>query len=77
MNYAVEQRLRLIDFLLAFYGHVGRGELIVYFGIGEATATRDLALYAEQNPDNLVYEPGAKRWVRTANFFPRYAMGEP
>lgn len=68
MNYAVEQRLRFIDFLLFHYGSVSRIELTDYFGIGEATATRDFAMYRERAEGNLVLNTTTKRWVRTESF---------
>lgn len=73
MTYAVEQRLRMIDFLLHFYGSVSRGELIDFFGIGEATASRDFALYSEKCPGNSLLNQQSKRWVKTNNFKRAYA----
>lgn len=68
MNYAVEQRLRMIDFLLAYFGSVGRPELEDYFGIGGATVTRDFQLYNQQAPGNMVLNTHSKRWVRSDTF---------
>lgn len=68
MNYALEQRLRLIDFLLHHYGSVGRAELMDYFGIEQATATRDFAAYRAIAPGNAVMNPTTKRWVRPESF---------
>jgi len=68
MSYAVEQRLRLIDFLLQRYGHVGRAELEDYFGIGEATATRDFAMYLAKAPGNALLNNVSKRYVRAETF---------
>lgn len=68
MNYAQEQRLRLIDFLLAHYGSVGRAEVADFFAIGGATVTRDFALYSERAPGNAVLNPSSKRWVKTDTF---------
>ena len=68
MNYAVEQRLRLIDFLLQHYGSVSRGELVDFFGIGDATATRDFSLYAEKAPGNALMNTISKRWVKSDTF---------
>lgn len=68
MNYAVEQRLRFIDFLLFHYGSIGRGEVIDYFGVGGATVTRDFALYAELRPGNMALNNVSKRWVKTETF---------
>jgi len=75
MNYAVEQRLRLIDFLLYRYGSVGRDELIDFFGIGPATATRDLAAYSKKAPNNAVINPSSKRWVKLETFTPLFTYG--
>lgn len=68
MNYAVEQRLRMIDFLLHYYGSVARAELIDFFGIGSSTATRDFALYAEKAPGNALVNQMSKRWVKSDTF---------
>lgn len=68
MNYAIEQRLRLIDFLLAHYGAVGRDELVDYFGISGAQVTRDFAQYRQLNPGNMVLNTHSGRWVRSDTF---------
>lgn len=68
LSYAVEQRLRLVDFLLAQYGHVKRVALMDYFGIGEATATRDFGLYHEIAPGNMALNPADKTYYRTTAF---------
>lgn len=73
MNYAVEQRLRFIDCMLAYYGRVGRNELTDFFGIGEATATRDFLLYKEAAPDNLIYSLSEKTYVRGDGFLRVYS----
>ena len=68
LTYAVEQRLRLVDFLLAQYGHVKRAALMDYFGIGEATATRDFGAYHEIAPGNMALNPSDKTYYRTTGF---------
>jgi len=70
MNYAVEQRLRFIDFLLYQYGHVNRIAIIDYFGIAPATATRDFVLYQQKAPTNMLYDPKTKTY-RTTHVFKR------
>ena len=72
-NYAIEQRLRLLDFLLEHYGHVGRTELCAFFGISAPCASLDLTMYREANPGNADYDFKVKRWVRSATFKPRYS----
>lgn len=73
MNYAVEQRLRMIDFLLSHYGSVGRGELEDYFGIAPSCATRDFAMYVEKHPGNAILNQSSKRYVRLDTFKRVYA----
>ena len=68
MNYAQEQRLRFIHFLLTHYGNVGRAEIEDFFGVGGATSTRDFALYNSIFPGNAVMNPASKRWVKTETF---------
>lgn len=68
MNYAIEQRLRFIDFLLHHYGSVGRAEIVDYFGLGTATVTRDFAMYADLYPGNLALNNVSKRYVKTETF---------
>ena len=68
MNYAVEQRLRLIDFLLAHYNSVGREEIEDYFGISSAQVTRDFQMYIKLAPANMLLNGSSKRWVRSDTF---------
>jgi hypothetical protein len=68
LTYAVEQRLRLVDFLLAQYGNVKRAALMDYFGIGEATATRDFGAYHGIAPGNMALNPSDKTYYRTNAF---------
>lgn len=72
MNYAVEQRLRMIDFLLNQYGKVNRKALMEYFGIGEASATRDFRLYEKKHPNNSVYDSSSKFYVKAPLFRKAY-----
>lgn len=68
LNYAIEQRLRLIDFLLAQYGSVGRNELMIFFGISSAQATRDFKQYMEMAGDNALLNRKSRRYVRADTF---------
>ena len=64
------QRSRIfhIDFRLFFLGTVTRQDLVSRFGIKEAAATRDLALYRNIAPGNLNYHPAAKKYFNTDAF---------
>lgn len=68
LTYAVEQRLRLIDFLLANYASVGPRQLIDFFGISLPQATRDFAMYNKVHPGNMEYMSSAKYWQITPEF---------
>ena len=39
-----------------------------YFGIGEATATRDFSAYHEIAPGNMALNPSDKTYYRTTTF---------
>lgn len=72
MKYAVMQRLRMIDFLLSHYGYVNRSAIIDFFGIGDATATRDFGEYQRLAPLNMVYSGTERAYYKTQNFKPLY-----
>jgi hypothetical protein len=67
-TYAVEQRLRFIDFLLHRYGTLNRIAIMDFFGISEPCASRDIQQYIELVPDNAVYDHKAKTYIRGLNF---------
>lgn len=65
-----KERLAHIDFRLYFLGSVSRVDLVNRFGIKEAAATRDLALYRESAPNNLSYDTKAKLYLVSPHFSP-------
>lgn len=67
-TWAVEQRLRFIDFLLAEYGALNRSALMDYYGISAPQASSDIAAYLEVAPSNAKYDLKAKTYRRTAEF---------
>jgi hypothetical protein len=68
LKYAVEMRMRFIDFLVAQYGTINRSVLVDYFGISMPAASRDLGDYLKLAPGNMVYDLNAKTYVRGVNF---------
>jgi len=72
MTYAIEQRLRLIDFLLEVYGYVNRKALEDYFGISTPQASHDFKSYMKCAPDNMIYDTSSKRYIRTTTFQRRW-----
>lgn len=73
LKYAVEQRLRFIDFLLHQYGNLNRSAIMDFFGISQPCATRDIQHYIELAPANAVYDKKAKTYIRGANFKRKWA----
>jgi hypothetical protein len=73
LNYAQRERLAFIDFCLQFTGQISRADLISHFGIGLASSSRDLTLYKELAPSNLVLEHKTKQYFRTAQFNPIFS----
>ena len=67
-----QERLSHIDFRAWFIGQVGRSDLVARFGMGEAAATRDLALYRALVPCNLIYNAKTKVYLATSDFRPIY-----
>jgi hypothetical protein len=67
-GWAIVQRLRFIDFLLAQYGTLNRGALMDYFGISTPQASADIKAYLQFAPGNAVYDRAAKTYRRTEEF---------
>ena len=67
-TYAVEQRLRMIDFLLANYGQINRCAIEDYFGISKPQASNDFRAYMEQAPGNMVYCNARKAYITGPSF---------
>ncbi len=72
VSQAQRERLSYIDFRLRFLGTIGRGDLVERFGIREAAATRDIALYRELAPQNLIFDTRSKRYRQTEAFAPLF-----
>lgn len=64
------ERLFHIDFRAQFLGSIARVNIVRRFAVGEAAATRDLALYRSLAPDNLDFDQRAKLYRRAAGFLP-------
>lgn len=67
-SYAVEHRLRFIDFLFHQYGQVNRSAITDYFGVSTPQASNDLGDYLELAPANATYDARAKAYIRTPEF---------
>lgn len=68
IKYAVEQRLRFIDFLVAHYGFINREALVDYFGISTPQVSNDIGAYLKLAPGNIVYDRHSKCYRRADDF---------
>lgn len=66
--YAVMQRLRFIDFLMAHYGEINRSAVVNYFGVSHPTASNDFKLYMNLAPNNMAYDAQLKSYRRSPLF---------
>jgi predicted DNA-binding transcriptional regulator YafY len=69
---ATLERFKHIEFLLQFRGWVNRNDLIEYFEIGEAAATRDFKHYNDLCPGNMELNPSSKKWELIPSSFKRH-----
>lgn len=72
ISQAQKERLFHIDFKLRFLGLINRNDIVTRFGIKQAAATRDIALYKELAPNNLTYDTKAKTYFQTNTFKPLF-----
>lgn len=67
------ERLNYLEFRAFFTGQISRADLIQRFGISEAAATRDLAIYREEAVGNLEFDTVSKIY-RIAKTFSLYYL---
>lgn len=72
MAQAQRERLAYIDFRLYFLGEVSRADICTRFGVAPAGATRDLAVYREAAPDNMVFNGSTKTYRMAVRFRPLF-----
>jgi hypothetical protein len=70
LSWAVEKRLKFLEFRLGWEGKLRRADLIDLFDISAQQASADIAKYHEIAPENLTYDGSAKTYVATASFHP-------
>jgi predicted DNA-binding transcriptional regulator YafY len=61
--------LEYLEFMLRFRGWVSRSDLTERFGLGEAAATRDIRLYRDLAPDNMVLNQSTKKYEIQESIF--------
>lgn len=67
-KYAVEMRLRYIEFCLENRGGVKRGDLVSYFGISTQQASFDINLYRRVAKGNIEYDMHLKCFKRLETY---------
>ena len=72
LSHAQRERLAYIDFRLYFMGEIGRPDLASRFAVAPAGATRDLALYREIAPQNIVFDGSSKIYRIRQAFSPLF-----
>lgn len=68
MKWATRQRLQYIEIMAFYCGLVSRTDVARAFGISDAAATKDLALYGKLAPDNLIYKQALFGYVPGPTF---------
>jgi predicted DNA-binding transcriptional regulator YafY len=71
-RWGVERRLEFVEFRLFWEGGVNRSDIVEQFGVSVPQASKDLALYQEQAPHNIVYDRSEKRYFASDAFRPRF-----
>jgi len=71
-RWGVERRLEFVEFRLFWEGGVNRSDIVDEFGVSVPQASKDLALYQEQAPANIVYDRREKRYFASDAFRPRF-----
>lgn len=77
LRWGIEKRLEFIEFRLFWEGRVNRADIIDAFDVSVPQASKDLALYQEQAPENAVYDKRAKRYIAGERFSPRFLRPDP
>lgn len=68
MDVALQEKYQFIEFLLLFKGMLTRSELVTRFSIGEATASRLIASYLKEYPDQMVFTGARNGYVISKSF---------
>ncbi len=71
-RWGVERRLEFVEFRLFWEGGVNRSDIVDEFGVSVPQASKDLALYQEQAPANIVYDRSEKRYFASDAFRPKF-----
>ena len=77
IKWATRQRLEYIELMAYYAGVVTRSGVARAFGLSDAAATKDLKLYSDLAPDNLLYKHVVFGFVPTPGFKALFADMSP
>ena len=77
VKWGTRQRLQHIEIMAYYTGVITRSDLAKAFGISDAAATKDLKLYSELAPDNLIYRHSVFGFVPGDSFQPQFSELAP
>lgn len=77
LKWAALQRLKFIEIMSWYAGVVTRSDLARAFGMSDPAATKDIKLYNELVPGNLMYSQAVFGFVPTERFSPVFADLDP
>jgi hypothetical protein len=72
IKWGTRQRLQFIEIAAYYTGVVSRSDVARAFGISDAAATKDLKLYSQLAPDNLLYRHNLFGFVPSETFQPLF-----
>lgn len=72
LRWGVERRLEFIEFRLLWEGGINRVEITDRFGVSVPQASKDLSLYQNLAPENIIYDRSEKRYFAAETFQPRF-----
>ncbi|MCY4155423.1 MAG: transcriptional regulator [Gammaproteobacteria bacterium] len=72
LRWGIERRLEFIEFRLFWEGGINRADIVSEFGVSVPQASKDLALYQEQAPDNIHYDRRRKKYFSRKSIRPRF-----
>ena len=71
-RWGIERRLEFVEFRLFWEGGINRSDIVEQFGVSVPQASKDLALYQEQAPENIRYDRSLKRYFASDCFRPKF-----
>lgn len=77
VKWPTRQRLQYIERMAWYAGVVTRSDVVRAFGLSDPAATKDLKLYGDLAPGNLIYQHGVFGFVPAAGFVPVFADLSP